>query len=322
MKNKIILICGDVHSINSEIICKMWKKINKKIKKNLYLITNYEIFKSQIKELGFKIGLEQVENIKEESKFDKLQIININLKFKNSFKVSQKENSNFVINSLNYGHKLALDKSVKGIINCPIDKKLLKKTKKIGVTEFLASKNNVKNDSEVMLIHNKKLSVAPITTHIKINHIDRKIKKDLLIKKINTLHTNFKYLFNKYPKIAILGLNPHNSELNKNSKEVKIIKPIVNKLQKKGIKINGPYAADTIFIENYKKYDVIVGMYHDQVLGPFKTIFKFDAINITLGLKYIRVSPDHGTAKNLIKKNKASPLSLLRGVDFINKINK
>ena len=62
-------------------------------------------------------------------------------------------------------------------------------------------------------------------------------------------------------------------------------------------------------------------MYHDQVLGPFKSIFKFDAINITLGLKYLRVSPDHGTAMNLIKKNKASPLSLLRCIEFLNKAN-
>ena len=62
-------------------------------------------------------------------------------------------------------------------------------------------------------------------------------------------------------------------------------------------------------------------MYHDQVLAPFKTIYKFDAINVTLGLKYIRVSPDHGTAKNLIKKNIASPLSLIRCVEFINKLN-
>jgi len=77
--------------------------------------------------------------------------------------------------------------------------------------------------------------------------------------------------------------------------------------------------ADTIFINQYKKYDVIVGMFHDQVLTPFKTIYKFNAINITLGLKYLRVSPDHGVAKDLIKKNKANPTSLLNCIDFINR---
>ena len=71
---------------------------------------------------------------------------------------------------------------------------------------------------------------------------------------------------------------------------------------------------------NYKKYDISFGMYHDQILGPFKTIFKFKAINITLGLKYIRVSPDHGTAIDLIKKNKANIESFLECVELINKI--
>ena len=83
--------------------------------------------------------------------------------------------------------------------------------------------------------------------------------------------------------------------------------------------MKGPLVADTIFIKDFKDYDVIVGMYHDQVLAPFKTIFKFDAINITLGLKYLRVSPDHGTAKNIILKNKANPKSLIECINFINK---
>ena len=81
--------------------------------------------------------------------------------------------------------------------------------------------------------------------------------------------------------------------------------------------MGGPYSADTIFINDYKKFDVIIGMYHDQVLSPFKALFKFDAINITLGLKYSRMSPDHGTAFNLIKKNKASPESLQKCFSFI-----
>ena len=83
--------------------------------------------------------------------------------------------------------------------------------------------------------------------------------------------------------------------------------------------IDGPFSADTIFINDYKKYNVIIGMYHDQVLGPFKSIFKFDAINITLGLKYARVSPDHGTAKEMIGKNLIP--SLQRCIEYINNLN-
>ena len=89
-----------------------------------------------------------------------------------------------------------------------------------------------------------------------------------------------------------------------NSEEKKIIIPSIQALKRRGINLIGPLVSDTLFIEDYKKFDVIVGMYHDQVLTPFKTIFKFDAINVTLGLKYLRVSPDHGVAKKLIFKNK------------------
>ena len=77
--------------------------------------------------------------------------------------------------------------------------------------------------------------------------------------------------------------------------------------------------SDTIFMQEYKNYDVIVGMFHDQVLTPFKALFKFDAINITLGLKYLRASPDHGIAVNLIGKNKANPKSLIKCIEFMNK---
>ena len=94
-------------------------------------------------------------------------------------------------------------------------------------------------------------------------------------------------------------------------------------LLKKKLKIDGPFSADTLFIKkNIKKFDVVVGMYHDQVLTPIKTLFKYNAINVTLGLKYLRVSPDHGVAKDLIGKKKADATSLLDSITFINKFGK
>ena len=121
------------------------------------------------------------------------------------------------------------------------------------------------------------------------------------------------------PKIGILGLNPHNAELRKNSEEKKIIIPAILKLKKLGFLIKGPLVSDTVFINDYKNFDVLVGMFHDQVLTPFKAIFKFNAINITIGLNYLRVSPDHGVAKNIIYKNKANPNSLIKCIKFVNK---
>ena len=126
--------------------------------------------------------------------------------------------------------------------------------------------------------------------------------------------------FKKNPRIAVLGLNPHNFEFKKNSEEVKIIKPVINKLKRK-YKVSGPYPSDTIFIkDNLKKFDVIVGMYHDQVLTPFKALFGYDAINLTLGLPYIRMSPDHGIAEDKKKLNISNPQSLNRCIEIISKL--
>ena len=99
-----------------------------------------------------------------------------------------------------------------------------------------------------------------------------------------------------------------------------MINPQVKILRDNKINITGPYPADTIFTNMKKlKYDVVVGMYHDQVLGPFKALYGYNAINITLGLRYLRISPDHGTAVDLIGKNKANPQSLINSINFFTK---
>ena len=316
MKNIILLVGGEPNSINSEIIFKSLKKMSNKLQKRIYLISNYELIKKQFKLLKYKKKLVKVKNPFQIYNKNELKIINIDLKFKNPFKVSNKESSKFVINSLNCAHKYSLNGNVVALINCPINKQLLNK-KEYGVTEYLAKKCNISDNSEVMLIKNKKLAVCPITTHQDVKNISKKISSDLIIKKIKVINRWYINRMKKKPKIAVLGLNPHNSEFRKNSEEIKKIIPAIHYLKRLKINLGGPYSADTIFINDYKKFDVIIGMYHDQVLSPFKALFKFDAINITLGLKYLRMSPDHGTAFNLIKKNKASPESLQKCFSFV-----
>ena len=94
----------------------------------------------------------------------------------------------------------------------------------------------------------------------------------------------------------------------------------VKSLTKEGINVKGPFPADTIFLKaNRKKFDVILGMYHDQVLSPIKTIFEYDAINITLGLPFIRISPDHGPNEKMIGKKQSNPLSLIKAIKFLDK---
>ena len=130
----------------------------------------------------------------------------------------------------------------------------------------------------------------------------------------------YKSRLNKDPNISITGLNPHCESNYNSSEEDKIIKPTIKSLNKNKAKIKGPLAADTVFLKSkLDKIDVIIGMYHDQVLTPMKAIFGFDAINITLGLPFIRISPDHGPNVDRLGKNLSNPESLVQAIKFLDK---
>ncbi len=315
--NNFGIILGEPNSINSEILAK-----SKAFRSKAIIIGNYNLLKSQLKILKINRKLKKIKELKNVGKSkNTLRVLDVPLKFKKAFSVNPKASSAYIKECFEIGHKLCLQNKIHGIINCAINKKNLFKDKNIGITEFLAQKNKIYN-SEVMLIYNKKLSVVPITTHIRIKDISKRIKKNLLLGKIKTLKKYYQKYFKKNPRIAVLGLNPHNLELKKDSEEFKIIRPVINALKHK-VRISGPYPADTIFFkENLKKFDVIVGMYHDQVLTPFKALFGFDAINLTFGLPYIRMSPDHGVAEDKKKLNRSNPQSLNRCIEIISKIIK
>ncbi len=315
---KIAIVAGEPNSINSEIIGKSWNKI--KYNKNIFfIIGNFLLIKKQFANKKIKVPLLKKNFIEEISHSKKLQVIDIPLSFKKPYKVKKIKSARYILESLNLAHELSINKKILGFINCSIDKSTIFKHN-TGVTEFLAKKNKIIN-SEAMLIYNKNLAVVPLTTHIPLKDIAKKISVELIEKKTTTISKCYKKLFNIKPTIAILGLNPHNSEFSINSEELKIIIPAIKKLRKKGHKVIGPFPADTVFNNKNKyKYNVILGMYHDQVLAPFKALYNFNAINITLGLSYIRVSPDHGTAKDIMKFKKASPVSLLECIEFFSKI--
>ena len=169
-----------------------------------------------------------------------------------------------------------------------------------------------------MLIYNKKLSVCPLTTHIPIKKVTNFITRKNIFQKVRLVN-NFYIKFRKIkPRIAILGLNPHCESTDKFNEDDKILKPAIKSLKKLGFKVSGPYPADTIFLrKNRIRFDNIIGMYHDQVLTPMKTLFEYDAINITLGLPFTRISPDHGPNERMIGKNKSNPLSLIRAIEFL-----
>ena len=206
------------------------------------------------------------------------------------------------------------------LINGPISKKHFLKKKFPGITEYLASKTGC-SGKEVMLIYNNNLSVSPITTHLQLKSIFKKITIKKILKQVITINKFYKKILHKIPKIAITGLNPHCESISDKNEEKKIINPAIKLLSKKKIKIFGAFSADTLFIKkNVKKFDVIIGMYHDQVLTPIKTLYEFKAINVTLGLPFIRISPDHGPNNQMLGQNKSDPTSLQEALKFLNKI--
>ena len=168
-----------------------------------------------------------------------------------------------------------------------------------------------------MLIFNSNLSVSPITTHLPISKVSQNINKKKIIFNAKLIDKFFRTYIKKTPRIAITGLNPHCETNNKINEEKQIINPSIRNLQKNKIKVFGPFSADTIFMKNIiNNFDVVIGMYHDQVLAPIKAIYNFKAINITLGLPFIRISPDHGPNEKMMGKNKSNYESLYHSIKF------
>jgi 4-hydroxythreonine-4-phosphate dehydrogenase len=321
MRNKPILIVGgEPFSIFLEIF---FKTISlKKFKNPIILIASKKLLMKQMKifNYNFKINLINKDKINLNNLNKKtINIIDVNFNFKKPFdKISSKSNS-YIEKSFKIALQIIKKNSFSGIINGPISKKNFLKEKYFGITEYLADKTN-SNNKVAMLIYNKKLSVSPITTHLPLKLVNKSLSKKKIINQIILIKDFYKKKFNINPKIGITGLNPHCESNYKSSEEKKIIIPAIKYLKKKGFNVSGPFPADTIFMkDNLKKFDCIVGMYHDQVLTPIKTIFDFNAINITLGLPFVRISPDHGPNEKMMGKNQSNPTSLVQAINFLDK---
>ena len=322
MKKPIAIIAGEPNSISSEIIFKSWKLRKKHTYKPLIVIGSFHLLNLQRKKLKYRIKLRKVRDSFLISKHNRHELMVYDVKYMQRLpfqKISIRSNK-YIFNCFDIVINLLKNKRILGFINCPIAKEFLFKNKHQGITEFLSKKMG-KHEKETMLIYNKKLSVSPLTTHVRLKDVSSKIKKSKILNNVNLIYNFFKRNFNKKPNIGILGLNPHNYSSMKKIDESKIILSTIKTIKKSKIKVMGPISPDTSFML-FKKYklDVIIGMYHDQVLTPFKTLFKYDAINITLGLPCIRVTPDHGVAENIMGKKIANPKSLIECIKFFNHI--
>ena len=220
----IVIVLAEPYSVFSEILGKYFsKKIRSK--KKIIIIGNIRLFEDQLKVLKYKIGLNEINNLSEAS-LNKINIININFEYKKVFtKISNKSND-YIEDSFKKSLQIILKKPKDFIlINGPVSKKSFLKKKYLGITEYLSKKTNSKN--EVMLIYNDKISVTPITTHVPLKKVVKKVTKDKICKKILEINNFYKNRLKRKVKIAILGLNPHCETTDKFSEEEKIILPAI-----------------------------------------------------------------------------------------------
>ena len=314
----IIIVAGEPNSIFLEIFFKSYKK---KYKSPLILISSLKLIKLQMKMLKFKkkirlLNYKDIENYKLDNK--SVNLIDVNYKVNKAFEKISKKSNTFIKECFDVAYKIIESGYSNKLINGPISKKSFLGKKLPGMTEYFAKKSKVKNVS--MLIYNEKLSVCPVTTHLPLKKVSKKINFMEISKNILLINQFYKSYRKTKPRIAVLGLNPHCESTDKFNEDEEIIKKTVNHFFRLGYKISGPHSADTLFLKNIRKnYDVIIGMYHDQVLTPIKTIYEYDAINITLGLPFLRISPDHGPNEKMLGKNKSNPLSLIRAINFLDK---
>ena len=319
-KKPIIIVSGEPNSVFLEIFFKSIKTYQ--YKSPLIIIASKKLVQQQMKKLGFIFEINTID--KNFNKFNKLNnkkinLINVEYKFNNCFEKISSKSNDYIKKSFDIGLKIILQNKLLKFINGPISKKYFLKGKTLGITEYLAKKTKTTNNV-AMLIFNKKFSVSPLTTHLALKNVHKHISKQKIYSHTKLIADFYKKNFNRKPRIAITGLNPHCESNFKNCEEDAIIIPAIKQLKSKNINVDGPFPADTIFIkEHLKNYDVVIGMYHDQVLSPMKALFGFDAINITLGLPFVRISPDHGPNSSMLGKNLSDPKSLVEALKFLDK---
>ena len=318
-KKPIIIVAGEPNSIFLEIF---FKSLNTSVYKSpLIIIASKNLLQKQMKKLGFTFKINDIDKkLKDFSKLDnnKINLINVDYEFSKCFEKITNKSNKYIDETFKTALNFIKQNNLSKFINGPVSKKNFLNGKTLGITEYLAKKT--KTNEVAMLIFNKDLSVSPLTTHLALKDVHKKITKQKIYKQVNLINNFYKKKFNKLPRIAITGLNPHCESNFQNSEEDKIIIPAIKKLRLKNTRINGPFSADTIFTKSLlKKYDVIIGMYHDQVLSPMKALFNFDAINITLGLPFTRISPDHGPNYSMLGKNLSDPKSLIQALKFLDK---
>ncbi len=287
----------------------------------LIIIADPELLKQRCDSLGLSIEMELFDESKPATISAKktLKYIPVTLDAPVQAGVLNKTNSSYVLASLQLALDGCLVKQFDAVVTAPVHKGIINEAGVAfsGHTEFFADGAGV--EQVVMMLATPELRVALATTHLPLNKVSEAITQQSLTHVIEIINTSLQQQAGiATPRIAVCGLNPHaGEEGHLGREEIDIIAPVINTLSRQGMDLSGPWPADTIFVaEKLSNYDVVLAMYHDQGLPVLKHQGFGKAVNITLGLPFIRTSVDHGTALDLAGTGKASITSLQAAIDM------
>lgn len=304
----IIVTCGDPAGIGPEVVQKAWNELRGSVP--MCLIADPRCLPLNIPYVVINDPSEAVNHCD-----TALPILSHTFRKPVTLGQPSLKNAHDVVRVLERGVKLVQQGSGHALCTAPIAKSVLQNGadfKHPGHTEFLADLDQ-KTDV-VMMLASPDLRVVPTTIHIPLDQVPTALTPQLLETTIRITHRALIAQFGiPEPRLAITGLNPHAGEDGRiGSEDNAIIRPVIKALQAERMLLSGPHPADTLFHARARaKYDAAIAMYHDQALIPIKTLDFDGGVNVTLGLSFVRTSPDHGTAFDIAGQDIANPSSMI-----------
>ncbi|MEP1443438.1 MAG: 4-hydroxythreonine-4-phosphate dehydrogenase PdxA [Hyphomicrobiales bacterium] len=324
----IMLTIGEPAGIGPELAIKLWAERDKHSVPPFILLTDPAFIESRARLLGASITLQQWDEnwsaAEVQSEFSKALLFHpLNNSIKDAPGQLLAQNSPAVIEAIETAVSLIQQGRASAIVTSPINKNALYEAgfKHPGHTEFLGALAKQWGGiyRPVMMLAGPELRTVPATLHIPLKDVPAALDTQELTELMMITARELKNRFAiPSPRIAVTGLNPHaGEEGTMGSEDRDIILPAITAAKNAGITVTGPHPADTLFYAQKRKtYDAVIAMYHDQALLPVKTIAFDETVNVTLGLPFIRTSPDHGTALDIAGKNNARPDSLLAALNM------
>jgi len=307
----VALTCGEPAGIGPEITAKAWEKLRNELPFFLIGDPAHLPKTTNWKAIGSPSESTSVFN-------ESLPVLPMQFGSSRIAGELQPDHASGVIRSIEMAVEFARSGQASAVCTNPINKKALKDGAGFaypGHTEFLASLGGDAN--VVMMLASEELKVVPATIHIPLTDVPSSLTPATLETCIRVTHRAMVDDFGiAAPRIAVAGLNPHAGEGGAmGSEDAEVIEPVLNKLRAEGLNLTDPLPADTMFHARARAgYDVAVCMYHDQALIPIKTLAFDKGVNVTLGLPFVRTSPDHGTALDIAGKGIADPTSLIEAL--------